>query len=68
MGDLLFTCVNLSRQLGLDAESTLRQASDKFEHRFRVMESAVAESGRGSLTALAGEELEALWVAAKARC
>ncbi|MBM70076.1 MAG: nucleoside triphosphate pyrophosphohydrolase [Haliea sp.] len=67
MGDLLFTCVNLARRLGLDAESTLRHASAKFERRFRVMEAALAEADGRGLAALTTSELEALWVAAKAR-
>ncbi|HBM82613.1 MAG TPA: nucleoside triphosphate pyrophosphohydrolase [Halieaceae bacterium] len=67
MGDLLFTCVNLARRLGLDAEATLRAASAKFERRFRVMEAALAEADGRGLAALTSEELEALWVAAKAR-
>lgn len=65
MGDLLFTCVNLARQLGLDAEAVLRQASAKFEQRFRAMEIAAAASGSADLRALTGSELEALWRAAK---
>ena len=46
MGDVLFSCVNLARHLGLDAEASLRGASRKFEARFRAMEAAANESGR----------------------
>ncbi len=66
LGDLLFTCVNLARHLGVDAESALRHASAKFERRFRAMESVVGERGE----ALAGREpegLDALWREAKVR-
>ncbi len=66
MGDLLFTCVNLSRQLGLDAETVLRQASAKFEQRFRAMEKSAAAAGAVDLRALTAAELEQLWRAAKA--
>ncbi|MFO7550124.1 MAG: nucleoside triphosphate pyrophosphohydrolase [Haliea sp.] len=66
MGDLLFTCVNLSRQLGLDAEAVLRQASAKFEQRFRAMEKSAAAAGAADLRALTATELEQLWRAAKA--
>lgn len=65
MGDLLFTCVNLARHLGLDAEGSLRQASTKFERRFRAMEALAGEVG-GSLEGLDAEALEALWEQAKA--
>lgn len=66
MGDLLFTCVNLARHLGLDAETVLRQASGKFEQRFRAMESAAAGAGTTDLRALTATELDILWKAAKA--
>lgn len=65
MGDLLFTCVNLARHLGLDAEGSLRQASTKFERRFGAMEALAGEAG-GSLEGLDAEALEALWEQAKA--
>ncbi|MEQ9465513.1 MAG: nucleoside triphosphate pyrophosphohydrolase [Haliea sp.] len=66
MGDLLFTCVNLARQLGLDAEATLRQASAKFEQRFRAMEVSAAGAGKADLASLTAAELDALWRSAKA--
>ena len=39
MGDVLFTCVNLARHLGMDAEESLRDSTRKFERRFRLMRS-----------------------------
>ena len=36
IGDLLFSCVNLARHAGLDAEAALRRATQKFEIRFDV--------------------------------
>ena len=39
LGDVLFSVVNLARHLGLDPEIALRQATDRFETRFRRMES-----------------------------
>ncbi len=65
LGDLLFSCVNLSRHLGLDAESTLRRASTKFERRFRAMEQFAAAQ-RKTLETMSELELDALWRAAKA--
>ncbi len=34
LGDVLFSVVNLSRHLGVDAETALRSASEKFKNRF----------------------------------
>ena len=64
MGDVLFSCVNLSRHLGLDAEASLRGASSKFERRFMAMEASAAAADT-SLQALSASELDALWEAAK---
>ncbi len=38
MGDLLFSLANLSRKLGIEPESALRKANDKFTRRFEAME------------------------------
>jgi len=64
VGDLLFTLVNLARRLEVDPETALRLANGKFERRFRAMEKAAAARGQ-RLEALAPEELDALWQAAK---
>lgn len=65
IGDLLFTCVNLARHAGVDAESSLRLANRKFDRRFRAMEQRLLQ--RGATAATAGpEELEAHWMAVKA--
>ena len=65
MGDILFSCVNVSRHLGLDAETTLRRASSKFERRFLLME-ARAKTAGSDLRNLSAAELDALWESAKA--
>ena len=65
MGDILFSCVNLSRHLGLDAESSLRHANGKFEQRFLAMDARAAAADT-ELQALSAAELDALWQAAKA--
>jgi ATP diphosphatase len=64
MGDVLFTCVNLSRHLGLDAEASLRRASGKFEQRFSHME-ALATAQGSHLGELRPDELDRLWERAK---
>lgn len=45
LGDLLFVAVNAARHLGMDAESALHKTSDKFERRFRHIESRLRERG-----------------------
>ena len=64
MGDVLFTAVNLARRLGLDAEAALRQANNKFEHRFTAMDQAARAEG-GSLASYSDEQLESRWQQAK---
>ena len=64
MGDLLFSAVNLSRHLGVDAETALRRATHRFEQRFRMMEES-AQSDGSSLELESAEQLEARWELAK---
>lgn len=59
VGDLLFAVVNLSRALGIDAESALREATRKFEGRFRAMEAALP-AGR-KFSELGFDEMNGLW-------
>jgi nucleoside triphosphate diphosphatase len=57
IGDLLFACVNLARQLKIEPETALRGANAKFERRFRRLEALLGEpAGKRSI-----EALEALW-------
>ncbi len=64
MGDLLFTMAHLSRQLGIEPETALRKANDKFTKRFGIMEAAVETSGR-RMADMSLEELETEWQEAK---
>jgi nucleoside triphosphate diphosphatase len=64
MGDLLFACVNLARHIKVEPESALRQTNQKFESRFRYIETQLAEQGLG-LEDASLEQMEALWQAAK---
>ena len=66
LGDLLFTCANMARHLGADAESTLRHASSRFERRFQAMEKAALDAGQ-SLADLNDLALDELWNRAKAQ-
>ena len=60
MGDLLFTIANLSRKLGIEPETALRKANDKFTKRFGALEQSVAASGR-AMKDMTLEEFEAEW-------
>ena len=60
MGDLLFSCVNLARHLGVDAETALRAANAKFEYRFMGMENSLLQKGR-RLSDLSPEAKDRLW-------
>ncbi len=62
LGDLLFSVVNYARHLGIDPESALREAAQRFENRFR----AVEQLAERPLTEMDIDELEALWQRAKA--
>jgi len=64
MGDLLFTMAHLSRQLGIEPETALRKANDKFTKRFESLEGAVDASGR-KMADMSLDELEAEWQRAK---
>jgi MazG family protein len=65
LGDVLFATVNLARKLGLDAESALRAATDRFGRRFAHLEETLAAQGRAVRDA-SPEEQDRLWEAAKA--
>ncbi|MDH5772844.1 MAG: nucleoside triphosphate pyrophosphohydrolase [Rhodospirillaceae bacterium] len=65
VGDLLFTCVNLARKLGVDAETSLRHANQRFEARFRGIEQMLWDENR-DITETPLDELEQLWQRVKA--
>ncbi len=60
MGDLLFSIVQLARQLGIEPETALRKANDKFTQRFTAMEGAISASGR-TFSAMTLDEMETEW-------
>ena len=64
MGDVLFSCVNLSRHLGVSAEQALRQGNRKFIERFMQMEKLIAEEG-SAINEHSLDELEDYWQKAK---
>jgi MazG family protein len=64
IGDLLFTCVNLARHMGVDAEQALRAANHRFERRFQRVEVILRAAGK-----IPGREhrddMERLWEVVK---
>lgn len=64
MGDLLFAIANLARKLGLEPESALRKANDKFTARFQALEDRLHARGR-SVHDASLEEMEREWQAIK---
>ena len=65
LGDVLFSVVNWSRLQGLDPESGLRGAVERFARRVAAMEASVGRSGR-TLRDLSEGELDAMWERVKA--
>ncbi|WP_246131646.1 nucleoside triphosphate pyrophosphohydrolase [Pistricoccus aurantiacus] len=69
IGDLLFAVTNLARHQGADPEQCLRGTNEKFERRFRYVETAHENTGRGlsqaSFSKVRLAEMEAHWQAAK---
>ena len=64
LGDVLFSVVNVARKLGLDAETALRQASDKFVARFTRVQELATQRGL-DLANCDLAQLDALWDDAK---
>jgi len=64
-GDLLFTLVNFSRFLRIDAEDSLRRTIDRFTERFQKMERRAEERGKIPLDQATLEEMDRLWEEAK---
>ena len=64
LGDLLFSIVNLSRHLELDASEAINQANHKFVKRFRLMEAEISKDNQ-EINNLTSDELEEFWVRIK---
>lgn len=64
MGDLLFSIANLSRKIGIDSESALRKANEKFTTRFTALEDRLHAKGRSVHDATL-EEMEREWALVK---
>jgi len=64
MGDLLFAIANLARKLGIEPESALRKANEKFTKRFTEVEERFHAEGRSVHDATL-DEMEMQWSAVK---
>lgn len=67
IGDVLFSAVNLSRHVGVNAESATRAAAAKFERRFRYVEQRCIETGFSADDSKVDEQLDRFWNEAKAQ-
>jgi len=66
LGDLLFSIANLARKLGMEPESALRGANEKFTQRFDRLQQELDRQGR-SVDEAGLEEMEAVWQRIKTR-
>ncbi len=60
MGDLLLTVTSLCRKLGIDAETALSKATDKFIDRFETLENEVLSMGK-DIKCMSMTDLDAVW-------
>ncbi|MDE6600350.1 MAG: nucleoside triphosphate pyrophosphohydrolase [Oscillospiraceae bacterium] len=66
MGDVLFSCVNLSRHLECDAEESLTRSTEKFIKRFKETEDLIRFDGI-DMRSLNIDELDVYWRKAKTK-
>ena len=64
IGDLLFAVVNLARWLGIEAESSLREANTRFRNRFSQIEAEARAQGQ-EVSDMTLDEMESIWQTAK---
>lgn len=64
LGDLLFSIANFARKLGIEPESALRAANEKFTRRFEALEGELERNGR-SVHEADLAEMERIWQAIK---
>lgn len=64
-GDILFSIVNISRFMEIDAEDSLRKTVNKFKKRFQYIEQKVKKMGKKPLKNYSIQELDLLWEESK---
>ncbi|HAC35514.1 MAG TPA: nucleoside triphosphate pyrophosphohydrolase, partial [Gammaproteobacteria bacterium] len=65
IGDLQFAVVNLARHLKVEPEPAMQTANEKFERRFRAVESRLVELGIDPVCATL-EQMDRAWDEVKA--
>ena len=66
VGDLLFSVVNLARWYEVDAESVLRETSQRFKKRFKYIEMQARKNGQ-DLNSMTLDEMDKYWDEAKGK-
>jgi len=64
MGDIFLVCTNLARHLGVNSETALRKANQRFKTRFRYIESQLSQQGQ-RVSDQELSSLQVLWEQAK---
>lgn len=64
LGDLFFAAINLARHLEINPETALREANNKFEQRFRFIQTKLEEAGE-DLESASMERMDELWEQSK---
>jgi len=64
LGDLLFACCNLARQLNINPDGALHSCNQKFYRRFNYVETRVAAEGK-QFSDYTLDELDSFWEQAK---
>lgn len=64
LGDMLFSVINMTRFMNIDASGALNATSDKFVKRFRIMEQLIRADGK-RLADMTLSEMDVYWDRAK---
>lgn len=64
LGDVLFVCANIARWLNIDPEQALAHANQKFEQRFRLMETQLLQK-HATLSECNFDDMLAAWESVK---
>ena len=66
LGDFMFAVINAARLYGLNPDTALNRACDKFRRRFTYLEQNTIRKGR-NLTDMTLAEMDAIWDEGKAK-